>query len=573
MQTNFSGMTNDTTLIYTQVLEASLLESREHHRPSPSLVNSGTMIDTRNHSGTLPSELNLPCKPTAIPGTKVKTPHILTSPRPTFSEHQTKVTVLSLLQKEKEQTPSGPYTVGLSGVNANGMLCEILSPTATTRASSAESSRRDSLNSTPSPPPSPTPNKPLSFKLNITSPMGGDVTRVTSLQTSLDAEYEAKAKEYLKTREPDIAKGDKRLDVHVAELTRREKNKEPVRDRVEATTKSKSTTNTHGFMDRAPNIQPYMNIPKTQYEFQSAPFQRIKAIKDTMPRPYPFDLRWLSEMYGAPVYLSSQIATTPLRYIYIPHYNVTYDNYLQSGCLAVYLNPIPRYLMTLYADIPNTAYLIQEEVSIICPEVTLVPANPTPYSRGSRLEIVVYGFDETHPYGLPPVLTTRIVAGPTSGVYNSFPVHNPETELATVDAQVIVEEKDDTIIEFTNPTPTLTMEALQQHDAQELPPSRPSSRASSTGSNNSTCSMREELIDSIQQWILDCYTLDYQSTVVTDGKDLFDNYQKYSKDIGTSKDKFDKYMKELYQALAGKTSRTVNKVRKDIRGYKGFNPK
>ena len=200
----------------------------------------------------------------------------------------------------------------------------------------------------------------------------------------------------------------------------------------------------------APDLRPYINLPKTRRGFKSNTFLILKVRRDTVPRPTPFNLSWLSKMYGAHVHLSNKVATTPLKYLYITNCDVIFDNYLESGSLALYLNPVPDRLVYMYSQVPNTAYVVQEDVSIICPEVTLVPHNPTPYSRGHQLQIVAERVTDEHPYGLPLGLRVVVFAGPRSGVDTNIQVHNPWLEAAVVDAQEVLDEKDD-MVEPTDP--------------------------------------------------------------------------------------------------------------------------
>lgn len=260
-----------------------------------------------------------------------------------------------------------------------------------------------------------------------------------------------------------------------------------------------------------PNLRPYMDLFKTRREFKSNTFLMLKVRRDTVPRPTPFNLSWLSDMYGAHVYLSNRVATTPLRYLYITNCDVIFDNYLESGSLVIYLNPVPDRLAYMYAQVPNAAYVVQEHVSVMCPDVTTVPYNTTPYSRGHRLEIVADGFTDEHPYGLPLVLRTVVSTGPGSGVDTNIQVHNPWLEAEVADAQEIVDEKDD-VVEPTDPAFQLTEAKLQQHDTIENipstvrrdsglqcePPPRPQSPASSVGSSGSM--VRPDVIEKVERW-------------------------------------------------------------------------
>jgi len=286
-------------------------------------------------------------------------------------------------------------------------------------------------------------------------------------------------------------------------------------------------TKTGDFSDRVgqglcklvpPDVRPYMGLLKTRREFKSSTFLMLKVRCDTVPRLTPFNLSWLSDMYGAHVCLSNRLATTPLRYLYITNCDVIFDNYLESGSLAIYLNPVADRLAYIYAQVPNTAYIIQEHVSVMCPDVTTVPHNTTPYSRGHRLEIVADGFTDEHPYGLPLVLRTVVSAGPRSGVDTNIQVHNAWLEAEVVDAQEIVDEKDDIVVEPADPGSQLTEEKLQQHDTIENipstvrqgsglqcePPSRPQSPASSVGSSGSI--VRPDVIEKVERWKND-YTI------------------------------------------------------------------
>lgn len=265
-----------------------------------------------------------------------------------------------------------------------------------------------------------------------------------------------------------------------------------------------------------PNLLPHMDQSKTRREFRSNTFLMLKVRCDTVPRLTPLNLRWLSNMYGAHVYLSNRVATTPLRYLYITNCDVIFDNYLESGSLAVYLNPIPDRLVYMYAQVPNTAYVVQEHVSVMCPDVTTVPDNTMPYSRGHRLQIVADGFTHKHQYGLPLILRTVVVAGPRTGVDTNIQVHNPWLEAEVLDAQEIVDEKDDTVADATYPASQLTEERLQQHDTIENilctvrgdsgsqcePPPRPQSPASSVGSSRSI--VRPDVMDKVERWKNEC---------------------------------------------------------------------
>jgi hypothetical protein len=298
----------------------------------------------------------------------------------------------------------------------------------------------------------------------------------------------------------------------------------------------------------APDLRPYINLPKTRRGFKSNTFLILKVRRDTVPRPTPFNLSWLSKMYGAHVHLSNKVATMPLKYLYITNCDVIFDNYLESGSLAVYLNPVPDRLVYMYSQVPNTAYVVQEDVSVICPEVTLVPHNPTPYNRGHRLQIVAERITDEHPYGLPLGLRVVIFAGPRSGVDTNIQVHNPWLEAAVVDAQEVLDEKDD-IVEPTDPAFELTEERLQQHDTIENVHCKSSSHASSVSSSGSI--LKPDIIDKVERW-----KKEYTITGGSDSKEatrssvLFESYAAFCGGVNKCGVKrsndFGKYIRALW---------------------------
>ena len=312
-----------------------------------------------------------------------------------------------------------------------------------------------------------------------------------------------------------------------------------------------------------PNLMPYMDLFQTRREFRSNTFLMLKVRRDTVPRLTPPNLSWLSDMYGARVYLSNRVATTPLKYLYITNCDVIFDNYLESGSLAVYLNPIPDRLVYMYAQVPNTAYVVQEHVSVMCPDVTTIPHNTTPYSRGHQLQIVADGFTDGHPYGLPLILRTVVVAGQRTGVDTNIQVHNPWLEAEVLDAQEIVDEKDDIVADATYPASQLTEERLQQHDTIENilctaredsglqcePPPRPQSPASSVGSSSSI--FRSDVIEKVERWKNECtITGGPDSKEATRSSVLFESYAAFCGGVNKCGVKrsndFGKYIRTLW---------------------------
>jgi hypothetical protein len=631
LRSNMSGMTPSTTLIYAQVAEAAQLESRAHYQPSPSPVNSGTIIDTRDHSGTLPPALNLPWKSIPVPGTGVKTPHDLGSPRPTFSEYQTEVTCLSLLQEEKK---CGPYTVGLSGVDMNGMLHNIPSPTATTWDSSINSSPRDSLNSTPSPPPTP------KIKLNIKSQPKGmwvDTTKIKAVPILSEEEQRIRNEKDAKRLQKKILEEQMRE----AEYLRLAKEEEK-RQQLEAEQEEKENErrwqleeaedeeNLHledqegdDVITPPPEMTPYVfehSPPKGAYDLCYPVQEVIRAVRDNYPRKTdPSDLNWLSQMYGAPVHCSrlSEDQFDDKFHIYITGYGRIVENLPCFRALVIYLHPIPRRNCDVFRHVTNSVYVIEEEVTHLCPPQVVIPRPIVTASYEQlQLEIIITQSNPNHRYGLPMQLSIvvgkkvlyicdqilcRDLVCKVDSKYNGAIVPDTEpglvpeglwnermTQLRRDRVQSVPEEKkaqplpEERKVQPLPPVQNTTVlsEAAvrereiayrRERDRSHLKDNDDTkSQTSSVGSTGSRVTVKPHEESSIKGWAEDQYNIDEDSKAVTDIKILYENYKTHAKLSAMPLRRFTDCMKNIYPHL---WKQTTNIERKRITGYRGFNLK
>lgn len=312
----------------------------------------------------------------------------------------------------------------------------------------------------------------------------------------------------------------------------------------------------------APDVRPYITYthrdqPMTRHEFRSPGVIMCNMICDSFPRQglNQLDLLWLSKMYGARVHFANRVSTRPLRYLYITHYNVIFDNALESGYLAVYLNPVPNRISYMYAQVPNTVYVVREEVSMICPHLTVVPENRTPYGQGHRLQILVDSINDQHSYGLPLTLRTQVIAGPVGYEKNAI-AYDPTVE-AKVEAKFdeqrnAVPPLMRAIDSSPNSAILLTEENLQQHNAVESAfsqPTRPSSPASSVGSSGSM--VKPDVIEKVDRWKqASTITGEPSSGDATGSSVLFESYVSYCGGVNKCGVKrsndFGKYIRALW---------------------------
>ena len=247
---------------------------------------------------------------------------------------------------------------------------------------------------------------------------------------------------------------------------------------------------------------------------------------------------------------SNRVAKGPLRYAYIAHYETIFDNCLESSLLAVYLNPVPPKIAHMYAQVPNTAYVIEQEVSAMCPDVVQISKNLTPHSRGHQLQIHLDGVDSEHPYGLPLIFRLQVKAGPVNGVNQNVRAYNTMYEDMAVG---IEEEKKDTVQEtepeVTDPAYTLTVDKLALHTQEVGASPRPSSPASSVGSSGST--VKPDIIEKVDRWKQALTTTgEPDSTQATRSSILFDSYVAYCGGVNKCGVKrsndFGKYIRALW---------------------------
>jgi hypothetical protein len=594
--TNVSGLTDVTTLIHAQVLEAARLQSREHYKAPPTPVYSGSINGDYDFSGTLPPELNLPCKPVAVPGTRINTSHDLISPRPTFSEHRSGLTTFQLLKEQKSNYGIFP---GLPNINMIGP--QIPSPTATTRNSSVTSSRRDSLSPSPSPPL--TPKKPPSIKINVRSSMRVDLTKIKPIPILSEQEQRIRNEKDAKRLEDKIQQ-ERKATEEDEKRWRLEREEDEKRFLLEDQEVSDVI---------APVFQSEAKTPYDDcYPIQSV----VSAVRDNYPRKTdPSDLSWLSHMYGAPVYCSrlseDYFESIGKCHVYITEYGRFVENLPCFGALVIYLHPIPRRNCDVFKYVTNTVYVIEEEVTRSCPSQVVIPRHiiTASYER-LQLEIIVTQTNPHHKYGLPMQLS--LIIGKTvlyiqdqalwkdlkrgsivpdsepklmvGGLWNEkitqlrqgrIQTHESKEEKVQLPSPVIVNKSQN--VESTSvPSGELNEAAIMEREvAYRRERDRPKSdddtnSQSSVGSKGSRVSVKPAEEGSIKGWAEDRYNIDEESTQVTDIKILYVSYSCHTKFNGMPRRRFTDCMMKIYPHL---WKQIKDNQKKYITGYRGFSLK
>lgn len=255
---------------------------------------------------------------------------------------------------------------------------------------------------------------------------------------------------------------------------------------------------------------------------------------------------WLGQIYGCRVYCS-EMSSEYLNDTYVTQPLIICSGPLARGVRIIYLHPLPITHHSGISSMINSVYVMEPEITKAPPARYVIPKNPKQpvFNKNDRPYIMMC----------------------TELQQKEFKI---ELTLESTEQLTTVSEPTENKTQLTEAAVAQIERAYRQGRDLPVPKTGDDDTKSVTtvGSTGTKFSMKEEIVDSINQWMTDNYTIDINSKQVTDINVLYANYKGHKTFAWIAPKTFASYMKRM---TLGLWKQTTNKDRKRIIGYRGFN--